>query len=159
MYQNTITAYKLFRTLKTRPGLYPLFIGKTEAVPLNEWIDAKFIPTKGFAHRPGWHAGILPIAPHLRSKENRIQPNRVWARVAMPADRNWQEIADNSPTKDIRDRVPTAGHYRFSTNKLQGGAWIIGGALMIEKVLTNDEVSTILTNAGFDPTPELRGNT
>jgi hypothetical protein len=157
MFQNTITAYKLFRTLKTRTGLYPLFIGKTVPVIEHEWIEAQFIPTKGFAHRPGWHAGILPIAPHLRTKQNRIHPDRVWARVSMPADRDWQSVADQSPTKDIRDRVPTAGHYRFATNKLQGGAWLIGGAIKIEKVLQDKDVYDILNTAGFDPTPELRG--
>ena len=101
MFQKTITAYKLFRTLKTRPGeLFPLFIGKTLAVPQHEWIEAQSIPTKGFADRPGWHAGILPIAPHLRTKQNRIQPGRVWAKVSMPADVDWQSVADRSKTGD-----------------------------------------------------------
>jgi hypothetical protein len=70
---------------------------------------------------------------------------------------DWQRVADQSRTGDIRDRVPTAGHYRFNTSKLQGGAWIIGGAVRVEKVLTDDEVSSILLAEGFDPTPELRG--
>lgn len=158
MFTKTITAYKLFRTLKTRPGeLFPLFIGKSVAVPRNEWMEAQFIPTKGFAHRPGWHAGILPIAPHLRTRDDRIQPNRVWAEVSMPADEDWQRIADSSPTRDIRDHVPTAGHYRFRTSKLQGGAWLIGGAIRVERVLQDNDVCDILIAAGFDPEPELRG--
>ena len=158
MFQKTITAYKLFRTLKSRPGeLFPLFIDKTVPVIRDEWVEAEFIPTKGFAHRPGWHAGVLPIAPHLRSKENRIQPGRVWAKVSMPADVDWQSVADQTKTGDIRDRVPTAGHYRFATSKLQGGAWLIGGAVRIEEVLDDSAVASILEAAAFDPTPELRG--
>lgn len=157
MFQNTITAYKLFRTLKTREGLYPLFIGKTIPTVENEWIEAQFIPTKGFAHRPGWHAGVLPIAPHLRTKQNRIHADRVWAEVSMSADYDWQHIADKSPTRDIRGCIPTAGHYRFKTNKMQGGAWLIGGAIRIERVLQDEDVYDILHAAGFDPTPELKG--
>jgi hypothetical protein len=157
MFQHTVTAYKLFRTLKTREGLYPLFIGKTVPTPENEWIEAQFLPTKGFAPRPGWHAGVLPIAPHLRTRENRIHPDRVWAEVSLPADYDWQRVADQSSTRDIRDRVPTAGHYCFKTNKMQGGAWLIGGAIRIEKVLNDDAVYDILSTAGFDPRPELKG--
>lgn len=158
MYQNTITAYKLFRTLKSRPGeLFPLFIGKTQPIARNVWIDAKFIPTKGFAPRPGWHSGILPVAPHLRTKENRIHPDRIWGKVLVPNDVDWQSIADTFPTRDIRDRVPTGGYYRFPTSKIQGGAWIIGGALKVVELLTDDMVSDILSNAGIDPTPEIHG--
>lgn len=158
MYQCTITAYKLFRTLKSRPGeLFPLFIGKTTPVVCDEWNDAKFIPTKGFAPRPGWHSGILPVAPHLRTRENCIHPNRVWAKVLMPNDVDWQSVADASPTRDIRDRVPAGGYYRFATSKLQGGAWMIGGAVKIVEVLTDHMVSDILTHADIDPAPELHG--
>lgn len=32
--QNTVKAYKLFRTLKSKPGLFSLFIGKSTPVPV-----------------------------------------------------------------------------------------------------------------------------
>lgn len=145
-------AYKLFRTLKTKPGIFPLFIGKTKATPMNEWIDAEFIPTKGFAQRPGWHAGVLPIAPHLRDKNNKRQVSRVWCEIEVSDEINYQEIADNSPTRDIREAIPENGFYRFKTNKMQGGAWIIAGAIKVNKVLSNDEIKDILSNAGYDDT-------
>jgi len=145
--KKTIKAYKLFK--KRGNALYPLFIGKNTPTPIGEWIPASHIPTKGFAERPGWHAGVLPMAPHLRTKANKIAPDRVWAEVEIPADINWQDQADKSRTRDIRDQVPANGYYRFKTNKMQGGAWIIGGALKIDRVLSDDEVSKILLNAGY----------
>ena len=145
----TIKAYKLFRVKKNEPGkIYPLFIGKNEATAIGEWVPAEHLPTKGFAERPGWHAGILPMAPHLRTKENQMADDRVWAEVEIPADINWQDVADTQKTRDIRDRVPVGGHYRFKTSKMQGGAWIIGGALKVKRVLSNEEVADILNKAG-----------
>jgi hypothetical protein len=145
----TIKAYKLFRVKKNEPGkIYPLFIGKNEATAIGEWVPAEHLPTKGFAERPGWHAGILPMAPHLRTKENQMADDRVWAEVEIPADVNWQDVADTQKTRDIRDRVPVGGHYRFKTSKMQGGAWIIGGALKVKRVLSNEEIADILNKAG-----------
>jgi len=146
---DTVQAYKQFRTLKSQPGsLFPLFINKTNPVPEGEWMEAENIPTEGFAPRPGWHAGALPAAPHLRAKDDRIQPNRVWAEVELPADIDWQAIADKSPTKDIRDEVPKGGHYRKPTPRMQGGEWLIGGGLKVNRQLSDDDVSSILRDAG-----------
>ena len=69
-------AWKLFRLMKDG-SIKPLFIGKTEALPVAEWMDAKDIPTKGYAHRPGWHCTLTPNAPHLKDTDNR----RVWLEV------------------------------------------------------------------------------
>ena len=152
--QKTVTAYKLFRTHPKKPGqLFPLFIGKNKPVDQNKWTPAEHIPTKGFAERPGWHAGDHPIAPHLRQKNGpvgQIAKNRVWAQVSMPADKEYQSQADASKTKDIRDKVPEGGHYRFKTNKMQGGGWKIGGSLRVDKVMSDREVYKNLRKSGFD---------
>ena len=143
--QRTIKAYKLFRTLKNRPGeIFPLFIGKTKPTPVGEWIPAEHLPTKGYAERPGWHAGELPLAPHLMKKDGTMQEGRVWAEIEMPADVDWQELANKTTTKDIRDRVPEGGHYRFKTSKMQGGAWLIGGAIRVNRILSTEEVNNIV---------------
>jgi N12 class adenine-specific DNA methylase/predicted RNA methylase len=148
--QKTVKAYKLLRTLKSKPGqVFPLFIGKNQPVAIGVWEKAEHIPTKGFAERPGWHAGAEPIAPHLRQKATgKIHPDRVWVEVEMPADKEWQSTADASKTRDIRDRVPEDGHYKFKTNKMQGGAWLIGGAVKINRVLDDGEVAQLLRDAG-----------
>jgi hypothetical protein len=57
-------------------------------------MPASFIPTKGYAERPGWHAGVLPIAPHLRqTSTGKIAPHCVWAEVELPADKDYQPAA------------------------------------------------------------------
>ena len=43
-------AYKLIRVLKDG-NCYPLFIGKTTQYEFGKWLNAKCIPTKGFAVR------------------------------------------------------------------------------------------------------------
>lgn len=141
----TIKGYKLFRTLKSKPGkLFPLFIGKNVETPIGEWIPAAFIPTEGFAHRPGWHAGTIPVAKHLMRKDGSMQKGRVWAEVELPASVNWQEMADAQPTKDIRGEVPVDGYYRFPRPANQGGEWIIAGALRINRILSDADVRAIL---------------
>ena len=132
----TRTAYKLFRTLKSRPGeLFPLFIGKTEPTPMGRWIPAENIKTKGFAHRPGWHVGSEQQADHLLKKDGTMDKNRVWALVEIPADINYQSEADSTPTGDIRGRVPVGGHYTFKRPQKQGSEWLIAGAIKVVKLL------------------------
>jgi hypothetical protein len=67
-------AYKLIRKLKDG-SLSPLFINKKSRLEKEIWLNAEFHPTKGFAERKGWHCTLLPIAPHLSTK------NRVWVKV------------------------------------------------------------------------------
>ena len=70
-------AYKLFT--KRRDGsLGPLFINRSQKVPVGKWLWAGDHPTTGFAHRPGWHAAGAPVAPHLK-----LLPDRVWCRVEL----------------------------------------------------------------------------
>ena len=141
----TVKAYKLFRTLKTRPGeIFPLFIGNQQSTPLNKWIEAEFIPTKGYADRPGWHSGMLPSAPHLMKKDGSMAEGRVWAEIEIPDDVDWQSEADSSKTQDIRDKVPEGGFYRFKVPARQGVEWRISGAIKVNKLLTDREVSDII---------------
>ena len=57
-------AYKLFREMKDG-SISSLFINKKERYRLDQWLEAKSYPTKGFAERPYWHCTSQPIAPHL----------------------------------------------------------------------------------------------
>ena len=75
-------AYKLLRV--RRDGtLGPLFINKRQVIPFGKWLRAEDHPTKGYAHRPGWHAAPRPHAPHLSLRE------RVWCKVHI---RNFTEL-------------------------------------------------------------------
>src|ERR1035438_10372919 len=69
-------AYKLIR-IRRDGTLGPLFINRPQVLPLNTWLPAEVHPTKGFAYRPGWHAAITPVAPHLSTKGRR------WYRVEL----------------------------------------------------------------------------
>ena len=87
-------AYKLFRQ-RADGTIGPLFINARQRVPTGEWLPALDVPTKGFAHRPGWHVGRAPRAPHLSEK------GRVWYEV------------------EVRDFYP------FKRPASQGGEWLI----------------------------------
>ena len=67
-------AFKLLR-LRRDGSLGPLFINRTQVIPLGKWLVAEDHPTPGYAHRPGWHVMLQPVAPHLSSK------GRVWCEV------------------------------------------------------------------------------
>ena len=94
-----MTAYKLVR--KMADGSYsPLFINKRMRIPFGEWIEAGDHPTKGFAHRPGWHCTLTPHAPHLSMNPKACRP-RVWVEV---------EVKDY----EVYDRPES-----------QGGSWVL----------------------------------
>ena len=69
-------AYKLLR-LRKDGSLGPLFINRRQRIPVGVWSPAEDHPTKGYAHRPGWHACAKPRAPHLSTA------GRVWCKVGI----------------------------------------------------------------------------
>ena len=62
--------YKLFR--KMRDGYAPLFINKRLRLREGVIYTMEDHPTKGYAHRPGWHICSTPFAPHLRQGGDRV---------------------------------------------------------------------------------------
>lgn len=53
--------YKLFH--KRKDGTYgPLFINKKQKLVAGVYYAAGDYPTKGYAHRPGWHICSAPVA-------------------------------------------------------------------------------------------------
>lgn len=96
---DTLTGYKLFRVRKDGT-LGPLFINARQVVPVGEWLTAEDHPTKGFAHRPGWHAALRPVAPHLRQGGN-----RVWARVELQGTRLYDRPESQGGTWVLADRL------------------------------------------------------
>ena len=98
-------AYKLLR--KRRNGtLGPLFINARMRVPVGVWLPAEDHPTKGFAHRPGWHCTSGTSAPHLSMK------GRVWCLV------------------EIEDFV------EIVRPKAQGGVWYLAQRMKVIGELT-----------------------
>lgn len=188
--QKTIKAFKLFRVGKDGE-LYPLFVNAKEPVPIGKWLEAtageltdtgKVKSTLGpLAYRPGWHAGDLPMATHIggkvdpttgkRVKDPKFKPNvrednQVWAEVEMPADVDWQSVAnqrarikkDGTPdmkTAHITDQLPKRGHYRYKTNPNMTGNWIISGEMKVNRVLSDAEVRAINAEAGLADLPRI----
>ena len=118
---STVKAYKMFK--KDKDGnLHPLFVkmGDKKPLPIGEWTKAEageLNPKTGkvksslgdLAYRPGFHAGDTPSATHIGGKvdpetglrvkgsmkPNIREDNQVWAEVEMPADVDWQSVADS----------------------------------------------------------------
>lgn len=97
-------AYKLLR-VRNNGTLGPLFINKTQVVPVGKWLQAECHPTKGYAVRPGWHCTAKPEAPHLSKK------GRVWCEV------------------ELKDVVS------FTRPVTQGGQWFLAEKMKVTKVL------------------------
>ena len=105
-YYMPIKAYKLFR-LRKDGTLGPLFINKKQVLPLDQWLSAEDHPTKGYAHRPGWHCLPNMEAPHLTTK------GRVWAQVVI------------TESKEIE------------RPESQGGAWYLANKMKIVHIYNN----------------------
>jgi len=188
----TVKAFKMFR--KDKDGnLHPLFVrmGDKQPLPVGKWVDAEageLNPKTGkvksslgdLAYRPGFHAGDTPSATHIGGKvdpatglrvkgsmkPNIREDNQVWAEVEMPADVDWQSIADaravmtkkgtpDPKTAHITDEVPFGGYYRYKTNPNMQGNWLISGQMKINRVLDDDEVRAINEAAGTSDLPRL----
>jgi hypothetical protein len=179
-----VKAYKLFKTKANKPDeLYPLFVNANKSVPVGEWVPAEVGPIAAsgkvksklgeLAYRPGWHAGDLPVATHIGGKSapglkapDFRRPDEVWAEVEMPADVNWQDIANQRArlnkagkpipsTAHITDAIPAGGHYRYKTSPNLEGNWLIGGELKVNRVLTDEEVMAINEAAGVADLPRF----
>lgn len=149
--------YKLFEMNK-EGQLFPLFIGKSEKTPVNEWVHAEYIPTKGFASRGGWHIGAdVPDAPWLKSlngtdkgyyKSRFSKGKRAWCEVEYNATNDYNEEVANLPKKCFVDKVPNNGFYFF--REAGKGVWVITSDIKITKILTEEERQEIIKEKGYD---------
>lgn len=172
--KKTVKAYKLFRAEGGK--LYPLFVDANVEVPQGQWLDATEGPRdesgtgvksrlRRLAFRPGWHAGDLPLATHIGPMgpdgDRLRRANEVWAEVEMAADVDYQERARQNglnprtgrvnPVRADLKEMPVDGFYRFKTSPTMDGQWLIGGAMKVNKILTEAEVNSILEEAGKKP--------
>jgi hypothetical protein len=149
------TGYKLFE-MRDDGKLFPLFIGKTQETPMNEWVMAEIIEEhKGFAHRPGWHIGTeIPSAPWLMGSDGTYKSQRgkrfrrVWCEVEYVADIDYTDEVQLLPKKCFVDRLPDNGFYNFreSGNRL----WIIADRIRVTRILTEEERTEVLLRKNYD---------
>jgi hypothetical protein len=152
---NIKTGYKLFE-MRDDAKLFPLFIGKNEETPMNEWVMAEIVEYHpGFAHRPGWHLGVhLPSAVWLMGADGTYKSQRgkrfkrVWCEVEYVADVDYTPIVEHLPKKCFVDRLPDGGFYNFkeSGNRL----WVIADRIRVIRILSEEERRDILKEANYD---------
>ena len=73
--------YKLFR-IRRDNTLGPLFINRSQIIPIGVWLKAELHKRSGFKVRKGWHICPKPFAPHLKMKLKNGE-QRVWKKVEM----------------------------------------------------------------------------
>jgi len=94
--------YKLFRVRKDG-SLGPLFINRRQRILIGEWLEAGDHPTKGYAHRPGWHLMDSPEAPHLSEK------GRAWYVVEVKGERRYPRPAAQGGGWILADQIKVLG--------------------------------------------------
>lgn len=109
--------------IKKDGNLYPLFIHKTCSTPTDKWLKAECHPTKGFAVRQGWHCCFIPLAPHLKT-ELKNGEQRVWVEC---------EVEDFTT---------------YNRPESQGGAWILAQRMKINRVISREDVDSLLKERG-----------
>jgi hypothetical protein len=102
------TGFKLFRRRKDGT-LGPLFINARQRIEVGRTYEAEDHPTKGYAHRPGWHLAKQPVAPHLSTK------GRVWCRVQY------------------------TGGVEYPRPESQGGCWILARTMRVVEVMQHQK--------------------
>ena len=128
---------------------------------------AKYITA--LAYRPGWHAADLPYFPQGGKQDpesnygNVHRSNQVVFECEFSANRDYTETA-RSQTKAYNGEgkfvarnadlqyMPKDGYYQYTTNQFlkdeDKGHWYIGGAMKINRALTQEECNTILKENG-----------
>ena len=143
-------------------GLYTLNSdGRLQVNALDK--DGK--PTTGtLAFRPGWHTGPIPMATQFyrtdeNGKKTLLPGNFVWAKVEIPADKDYQleamSIGINKSGKFVHSRaglpyVPYGGSYVYRTNANPNTMpWYISGQMMVTEILDDSDVQAILDEYGL----------
>ena len=152
---NIAKGFKLFE-MRNDGKLFPLFIGKNEETPMDQWVMAEIVEHHpGFAHRPGWHIGTgVPSAPWLMSADGTYKSQRgkkfkrVWCEVEYVADLDYTDEVMTLPKKCFTDRLPNGGFYNFreSGNRL----WIIADRIRVTRILTEAERQQIMDEANYN---------
>lgn len=149
--------YKLFEMDKNG-DLYPLFIDGKAKQEVGVWLHAKYVPTKGFAARGGWHLGAdVPDAPWLKSydgtdtgyyKSKWKTGKRVWYLIEYNATNDYNEEVSKLKKKCFVDKVPDNGFYFF--REVGKGTWVISSDVRIIRTLSEEERQRIMSEKGYD---------
>ncbi len=170
-------AYKLVRLGKDG-NIYPLYVNSTTPFEVGTWMYAVPGPMNErgkvksklgpLAYRPGFHCSDIPYVTHIGKKgaSGKIEymnPDTVWVEVEITDDIDYQAEAYNNginprtgrynPRDADLDRIPVNGYYRYRTNPMMTGSWIIAHGMKINRILSDDEVARICAQYGLTPMP------
>lgn len=172
--------YKLFKVKKSRPGeLFPLYVNADKSIPMNQWVQAEcgqILPNgkvkaklgNGLAVRPGFHINDgVPYVSHIGKKDENgniayLPDDLVWCEVEYPTEIDYQPLANKNginkkgevvPVKACLKEIPVNGFYRFKTCAAMTGAWIIAGAMKINRILSDEEVIKLCAAQGYSALP------
>ena len=115
------------------------------------------------AFRPAWHLCEIPFVNHIGVKGDSgnieyMHSNYVWCEVSYNDDVDYQDAANLKGTingklvqsRAFLDYVPENGYYRYKTSPNQLCDWIMAGEIFIHKVLSDEEVRSILEDSGYN---------
>ena len=123
------------------------------------------------AYRPGWHLGEIPLAKQFMRQDANgnktlFPKNFVWAECDIAADNDYQEEAmsygytENGKFRHAYaglPKIPKDGFYQYRTNPNPDTVpWLITGAMKINRILSDAEVSDILAEKGIEA-PKRQG--
>lgn len=108
----TLRAYKLFRRINGR--LYPLFIGRGNAVPVGAWVQAECIPTKGYAMIARLHNNGCDVRVDIGNTgrnwpdcDDQYQPGFPWLSYG---DRTWKAAEEWARANGATEIIRTGSH-------------------------------------------------
>ena len=173
-------SYKLLR-IKKDGKLYPLYVKADKPTPIGVWLEAECgeLTSNGkvksklgeLCFRPGWHLSSIPYAPHIGKKGDSgkiefMNEDHVWCECEYITDIDYQPLVNENgrnkkgiiiPVNAYMKEIPVNGYYRYKTNPNMYGDWIITGAIKLIRILSDEEVATILIGNGIEPIPRYGG--
>lgn len=147
--------YKLLRMKNGQ--LYPLYVDANTAMAIGEPLQAKVGDKADDTHvksrlgslslRPGFHSTQVPFTDWIGKKQNGKlvqRKNTVWCECEVTGEE--QIVTERNGLRDLPDTW-----YYFKTNAKQPYPWIISNSIIINRILTQDEVGDICRQYGLEP--------
>jgi len=79
--------------------------------------------------------------------------DQVFAEVDMADDVDYESMLKSEGKKDINDRVPKGGSYRYQDGQADSDFWIVGGDMKVNRILTREETKAAQKELGVKDLP------
>ena len=85
-----------------------------------------------------------------KGKDRNLRDDKfVWVEGEVPADREWQSVAEKNPDKDIPTEIPEDGYYLKATNANKAASqadrigWYVAGAFKANRIMSDVEARNV----------------